>query len=253
MTYESAKLRIQKHLGAMGVGSRRAVEQMIIDGRITLNGKLITDLPCFVDPAADDIRVDGRAVSRRRPQHVYFLLNKPKGVVCTQSDPQNRPRAVDLIPPIRQRIYCVGRLDADSTGLIILTNDGALTQRVTHPRYGVAKTYVVQVDGALTGDQLQKLRNGMWLDGVRTQPAHVRVVRRGRNASLLQIRLTEGRNREIRRVLARLGHRVRRLSRVAIGQIRDRGLKVGNFRTMTPQEVAKLTRTAQERPPRRRR
>ena len=244
MTDESEKIRVHKHLAGMGIASRRAIEQMIIDGRITVNGELITDLPCFVDPVRDEIRVDLQIVGKRSPRCVYFLLNKPKGVVCTQHDPSNRPRAVDFIPAVSQRVYCVGRLDADSTGLIVLTNDGALTQQLTHPRYGVPKTYVVQVDGAVTGEEIQKLKRGTWLDGKRTEPARIKAIRRSRKASLLQIQLTEGRNREIRRVLARLGHRVRRLRRVAIGPITDRGLKIGGFRALKPYEVKKLTRAA---------
>ncbi|MHC4294674.1 MAG: pseudouridine synthase, partial [Planctomycetota bacterium] len=240
---ETDKVRIQKYLSEVGVASRRAIEQMVLDGRITLNSKLVTDLPCFVDPAKDRICVDGRLVGKRLPKKVYYLLNKPKGVVCTQSDPQGRTRAIDLIPPIRQRVYCVGRLDTDSTGLIILTNDGTITHQLTHPSYGVPKTYVVEVDGKLTPQTLEKLKGGMWLDGTSTVGGRVKVLRRGPTRSLLRIQLTEGRNREIRRRLARLHHKVRKLKRVAIGPITDRGLSIGRFRPLQPAELSKLRRT----------
>ncbi|MDY6914157.1 MAG: pseudouridine synthase [Planctomycetota bacterium] len=241
------KVRIQKVLSAAGLASRRAAEQMVLDGRVTVNGELVTDLPCLVDVENDDIFTDGRPVRKRPAQRVYFLLNKPRGVVCTQHDPEGRPKAVDLVPGVKnRRVYCVGRLDADSTGLIILTNDGELTQYLTHPRYGVVKTYVAQVDGQPGEKEIARLKSGVHLDGRRTQPAGVKVLRRGAKQSLLGIRLAEGRNREIRRILARLGHKVRRLKRTAIGPITDRGLKVGNFRMLRPAEVARLRRSGRE-------
>jgi len=241
-----SKLRIQKFLSEAGAASRREAETMILDGRITVNGKLVSDVPCFVDAAADDIRVDGRRVQRPDARRAYYLLNKPRGVVCTQRDPQGRPRAVDLVPRTSQRVYCAGRLDADSTGLLVLTNDGQLTQLLTHPSHGVAKTYVVEIDGRLEGDELDRLKAGMWLGPKRARGAHVKVLRRGAERSLLEIRLTEGRNREIRRMLARLGHKVRRLKRTAIGPITDRGLKIGNWRPMKGREVAMLKRSGTE-------
>lgn len=238
-----AGIRIQKLLAEAGVASRRAVEQMVLDGRITVNRSPVTALPCFVDPdAGDQVHVDGQLVRLRGGRCVYFLVNKPRGVVCTQQDPAGRPRVIDLVPGLRQRVYCVGRLDLDSTGLVILTNDGPLTQRLTHPRYGVPKTYVVQIDGRLSAEEVAKLKRGVHLDGRRTGAAAIKVLRRGRDKSLLQVTLTEGRNREIRRILARLGHKVRRLKRTAIGPVTDRGLKVGSFRPLRAFEVAKLRR-----------
>lgn len=236
-----AKVRIQKVLSEAGVASRRASEQLILDGRVTVDGEAVADLPCFVDPAAADIRVDGRRIrAGRRGGKVYFLLNKPRGVVCTQSDPQKRVRAVDLVPAVGRRVYCVGRLDVESTGLIILTNDGELTQLVAHPRYGVAKTYVVEVDGRVTAEAVERLKAGVWLDGGRTAGAEVKVLRRGVKRSVLQFRLREGRNREVRRMLARTGHKVRRLKRTAIGCVTDRGLKIGHWRVLTKGEVVRL-------------
>jgi len=236
------RMRIHKALANAGVASRRAVEEMILDGRISVNGKLVIELPCFVDLDADEVRVDGRRVRGHKQKNVYYLLNKPRGVVCTQSDPQGRPRAIDLIPEIRERVYCVGRLDVDSTGLILLTNDGELTEQLTHPRYGVRKVYAVEVDGRPTADAIARLKAGMHLEGKRTQKASVKMLRRSAQRSLLAIGLSEGRNREIRRLLARLGHRVRRLKRTAIGPVTDRGLKIGNWRRLHPAEVKALRR-----------
>jgi len=240
------KVRIQKLLAEAGVASRRAAEQMILEGRITVNGSLVLHVPCFVDPSADDIRVDGQPVRKRPSRKVYLLLNKPRGVVCTQSDPQRRPRAVDLVPPAGERIYCVGRLDVDSTGLILLTNDGELTQYLTHPRYGVRRTYVVETEGQLDEGQMATLKKGFWMDGRRVQGAAVKVLGRMATRSWLEIQVAEGPNREVRRILAKFGHRVRRMKRVAIGPITDRGLKIGHFRPLLPEEVELLRRSGRE-------
>ncbi|KPK82635.1 MAG: hypothetical protein AMJ81_09720 [Phycisphaerae bacterium SM23_33] len=239
-----AKIRIQKALSSAGLASRRAVEQMLLAGRITVNGRTVTELPCFVEPG-DEILVDGQAVRKRRPRKVYVLLNKPRGVVCTQKDAPryDRPRAVDLIPDTGARVYCVGRLDEDSTGLIVLTNDGELTNRLTHPRYGVEKTYLVRVAGRLTAEEVAGARRGVFLGGRRSAAA-VKVLRSGPTESLVEVRLSEGRNRQVRRMLARLGHKVRRLHRSAIGSVTDRGLKIGKFRRLRHSEVASLRRLA---------
>jgi len=240
-----AKVRIQKLLAAAGLASRRDVEEMVRQGRISVNGQIVTSLPVFVGPA-DEIRVDGMLVRKRPEQKVYILLNKPRGVVCTQRDEPgfDRPKAADLVGDVGARLYCVGRLDEDSTGLIILTNDGELTHRLTHPRYGVVKTYIAHVAGRLGPEDIRALRRGIFLDGRRTRGAQVRLLRRGGEISLLQLRISEGRNRQVRRMLARLGHNVRRLHRAAIGPIDDRGLKIGRFRYLSPREVAALRKAA---------
>jgi 23S rRNA pseudouridine2605 synthase len=239
-------MRIQKALAGAGVASRRAVEEMVLAGRITVNGQRVAKLPCFVDLAEDDVRLDGRKIRSRRPAYRYLLLNKPRGVVCTQRDPQGRPRACELIPQTGKRIYCAGRLDADSTGLVILTNDGELTDCLTHPRYGVVKTYVVEVDGRPTAEEIDKLTRGMYLGRRRTRGAKVKILRRGLKRSLLEIKLAEGRNRQVRRMLASLGHKVRRLKRVAIGPVTDKGLKIGSFRILKQAEVASLRRSGRK-------
>jgi 23S rRNA pseudouridine2605 synthase len=256
---QDSKERIQKVLSRAGLASRRAVEELVLEGRLTVNGETVEKLPCFVGPG-DEVRLDGRVVRKKPEPKTYILLNKPKGVICTQKNEpgRSRPKAVDLVPRIGQRVYCVGRLDADSTGLILLTNDGDLTERLTHPRYGVVKTYTVGVDGNVTGQELTALRRGMHLDGRRARALAVKLLHRGREASLLEVRLHEGRNRQVRRMLARLGHKVRRLHRRAIGPVSDRGIKIGNFRRLTDAEVAALRKQsgtedapARERPAKR--
>ena len=233
------KIRIQKVLAEAGVASRRAAEQMILDGRIDVNGKLVTALPCFVTEA-DRIRVDGQRLKRTSSRKVYYLLNKPRGIVCTQSDPQGRRRAADLIDAGGERVYCVGRLDVDSTGLIILTNDGEFTQLMTHPKHGVEKTYVVEIEGALTAEDIDKLKSGVYVAGRRTQGVKIKVLRRAPTRSLLEIRISEGRNRQIRRMLTALHCKVRRLKRVEIEGITDRGIKIGRYRMLKSGEVRRL-------------
>jgi len=239
------KTRIQKVLAAAGVASRRAVEEMITEGRVAVNGRTITDLPCFVT-SSDRIVVDGRVIRARSVPPVYILLNKPRGVVCTSRDEpgRHRPTAVDLVGGIRQRVYCVGRLDEDSTGLIILTNDGDLTHRLTHPSFGVPKTYVVHVAGRLEPADMEALRRGVFVGSSRTKGAQVKLVHRGAEESVVQLRVSEGRNRQVRRMLLALGHKVRRLHRSRIGPLGDRGLKIGSFRSLTGPEVAALRKAA---------
>jgi 23S rRNA pseudouridine2605 synthase len=242
-------VRIQKFLAEVGIASRRAVEEMVLLGQVEVNGEVVTKLPCFVTPGQDEIIVDGRRISRRRraEEKVYFLLNKPRNVVCTSRDPQGRRKAIDYLPPIRQRVYTVGRLDADSSGLILLTNDGELTQHLTHPSGEVPKTYVVTVDGGVEEDQINRLKRDLYRDGKRTAGEGVTVEQRGPERTMLRITLRERRNREIRRVLVRLGHKVRRLKRVAIGPITDKGLGVGEVRTLSPKEVNELRRAGQSK------
>jgi pseudouridine synthase len=240
------KIRIQKVLAQAGLASRRSVEEMVLQGRITVNGLLVTSLPCFVE-AGDQVLVDGQPVRKRPQEKTYILLNKPRGAVCTSRDEPgfDRPTAVGLIPDMGQRIYCVGRLDEDSTGLIILTNDGELTNRLTHPSRGITKTYIVRVEGRPDRSDLESLRRGMVLDGARTGPTTVDVLDDSSHTeTLLQMRLAEGRNRQIRRMLARLEHEVTRLHLSAIGPISDRGLKIGHWRYLSSKEVESLMRIA---------
>ncbi len=243
--------RLQKVLAAAGLGSRRRCEELILAGRVEVERRVVTTLGTRADPRQQDIRVDG--VSLPRPRHVYFLVNKPTGVVSTNNDPAGRPRVVDLIP-YPGRLFTVGRLDMSSEGLILVTNDGELANRLTHPRYGVEKTYQVEVAGMLDRKELEKLRQGVHLAEGFAHVVAAKVIRQYKQSSLLEIVLNEGRNREIRRLLARVGHKVERLKRVAIGPLRLADLPVGHVRPLARDEVRQLkqaTRGAAGHPPRR--
>ncbi len=232
-----AKERLQKVLAGAGIDSRRKCEQLIVEGRVSVNGKVVERLPAFVEPEKDVITVDGHRISLGKK--VYYLLNKPKGVVCTNSDPLGRKRAIDLIDS-RQRIFCVGRLDIDSTGLIILTNDTELTNRLTHPRYGCPKTYVVKVRGEITAEKIEKLKKGIRLAEGKTAPAFVKVLKRGRETTLLEMTIREGMNRQIRRMLAKVGLKAISLKRTRVANISIKGLGVGKFRKLKEYELTVL-------------
>ena len=244
------KERIQKVLANAGVASRRAVEEMIRHGRVAVNGRIMTDLPILIDPSKDKVKVDdepvklaGKGVEKR----VYILMNKPRGVYSTNVAQGEQTRAIDLLPPdMDQRVYPVGRLDAESKGLLLLTNDGELTNHLTHPRYGVPKTYKATVDGFVPPRVIEELQRGVWLadpktgKGFKTGRAHIKVIKRMRDKSVLEITLREGRNREVRRMLAKLGHKVRDLTRVRMGPLTLHGLQPGEFRPLTAREVKEL-------------
>lgn len=241
-----AKQRIQKLLAAAGFGSRRACEDMVLEGRVCVNGERLSTLPALADPETDTITIDGRAIKVQG--HVYFMLNKPSGVYCTHNDPDDRTRAVDLLVGVRERVYPVGRLEAETMGLLLLTNDGELAQQLTHPRFGVQKTYRVEVAGMTSENVLNKLRSGVWLSEGRTAPASIEVIHANRNRSILEITLRESRNREIRRALAKLGHNVRRIVRVRMGRLTISKLPVGAFRPLTADEVKYLRSIAAKTP-----
>jgi pseudouridine synthase len=223
---------------------------LIETGAVAVNGHVVTTLPLWVDPHADRITVHGKPL-RTGPPLVYVLLYKPRGVVCTSDDPEGRRIAVDLVRhPSRVRLYAVGRLDADSTGLLLLTNDGELSNRLTHPRYHLPKVYEVTVRGELTADAAAKLQEGLFLPGAgrrragRTARARLEVVRRDRERTRLRLELHEGRNRQVRRMMARLGHPVRRLRRIELGPLRLAGLRSGQWRDLTPPELKSLRAAA---------
>ncbi len=230
-------IRLQKVLARAGIGSRRSCEGLIEHGRVTVNGR-VARLGNRIDPDRDVVEVDGVPVSVR-PGLVYYLLNKPAGVVTTAADPQRRSTVVDLVP-VEPRVHPVGRLDKDSEGLLLLTNDGDLTYRLTHPRFGVEKEYVVEVEETPSRGALRRLREGVELDDGRTSPARVSQVSPG----LLRLVMHEGRKRQVRRMCEAVGHPVRRLVRTRIGPISDRGLAPGAWRSLTTDEVRALERAA---------
>jgi pseudouridine synthase len=239
--------RIQKILSQAGVASRRASEQLMLEGRVTVNGVTVRELGSKADPAHDDVRVDGRRIKVVQ-QHRYILLNKPRGYVTTRSDPQQRPTVIDLLRGVRDYIYPVGRLDFDSEGLLLLTNDGDLAARLTHPRHGVARVYEARVLGIPDAHDIDRLARGVTIDGRPTGPAQVALRpggRRGDDSATLIVTIREGRNRQVRKMCDAIGHPVTHLKRVAIGPIRDAKLQVGRWRDLTAAEVTKL-RTAAE-------
>jgi 23S rRNA pseudouridine2605 synthase len=225
--------RIQKVLARAGVGSRRVCDELVAAGRVTVNG-VTAELGRRVDPRADVVAVDGVPVPVA-PDLVYYLLNKPSGVVTTASDPQGRPTVLDLVPA-SPRVFPVGRLDFDTEGLIVLTNDGALAHRLAHPSHGVAKEYLAQVEGTTEPGSLRRLREGVELDDGPTAPAVVGKVA----PHVLRIVVHEGRNRQVRRMLEAVGHPARRLVRTRIGPIADPGLRPGRWRPLRPDEVRAL-------------
>lgn len=239
------QIRLQKVLSQAGIASRRAAEELILQGRVSVNGQTVREMGTKADPAADDIRVDGRRV-RSVERHRYILLNKPRGVISTRSDPQRRRTVIDLLQGVREYVYPVGRLDYDTEGLLLLTNDGDLAAALTHPRHGVERTYEARVAGMPDDEALERLRAGIPLDGRRTQPADVDLLNRGRRDrhGVLRITIREGRNRQVRRMCEAVGHPVERLTRTRIGPIRDSALRPGHWRELTPTEVGALKRIA---------
>jgi pseudouridine synthase len=234
-------VRLQKVLAAAGVASRREAERLIQAGRVEVNGRVVTALGTRIDPVRDRVRVDGEAVGRRETA-VHILLYKPKGVLSSVRDPRGRPTVLDLLHGVAQRVYPVGRLDWNSEGLILLTNDGDLAYRVTHPKNHVPKTYRVKVRGLVGRQVLEQVRHGLDLEGRRTLPAPVRRVS-SQTHTWLEVVLYEGRKNQIRRVFERLGHPVLKLRRTAIGPLTDRDLKPGEYRMLTPSEIARLKET----------
>ncbi|MGH9465590.1 MAG: pseudouridine synthase [Thermoanaerobaculia bacterium] len=245
--------RVQKLLAQAGLASRRAAEELIRAGRVTINGE-VAALGDKADPATDAVKVDGRRVALAAPA-AYLLLNKPRGYITTRSDPEGRPTVYELLPERwRRRVAPVGRLDVQTEGLLLLTNDGDLAQRVSHPRHGCAKLYRVKVKGHPREEDLARLRSGIVLDGRRTAPARIeRAAVRGQAANAwLTVELHEGRTRQLREMFFRIGHPVLKLRRIAIGPLSDRRLAVGKFRELSAREVEALRSGRRLRRPRRR-
>jgi 23S rRNA pseudouridine2605 synthase len=245
-------IRLQKILARAGCGSRRACEVFISDGRVTVDGVVVTELGVRADPEIQEVRFDGEKVAgpgrlpaevARRRDLVYCLLNKPAGVLCTTMDPAGRPVVGDLAPQYAH-LHTVGRLDMDSGGLLLLTNDGDLTNLLTHPRYGVPKTYRARVDGEVRWDQVETLRRGVHLAEGKVRPREVIIVKRGRSGSELEITVGEGLNREVRRILAKVDLHCRALKRISMGSLALGDLEEGRHRLLTTQEVEELRKSA---------
>ncbi len=229
--------RLQRLLASAGYGSRRQCEELIEAGRVEVDGDIITKLGTNADPTVNKIRVDG--VLLKKQKLVYYAVNKPVGVVTTNSDPQGRPRVVDLVPK-SERVFAVGRLDRSSEGLILLTNDGDLAQRLTHPKFGVRKIYRVTVAGRVDRETMKQMRQGIYIAEGRVAVEGAKIFKSRSKATEMEIVLREGKNREIRRILARLGHKVLQLRRIAVGPLRLGDMPPGSYRVVSREEIKKL-------------
>ena len=236
---ETEGVRLQKVLAAAGVASRRGAEELIAEGRVEVNGRVVTGQGRRVDPERDQIRVDGSRIPPPR-RHVYLVLNKPRGVVSTMDDPEGRPTLADYLPRRKDRLFHVGRLDSDTEGLIIVTNDGEFAHRLAHPSYGVPKTYLAEVAGAMDNRTIKRLTKGVTLDDGPVRPDKVKLVNRTETRTLVQISLHSGRNRVVRRMMDAVGHPVDRLSRIAIGPVRLKQLRQGEVRELSREELGAL-------------
>ncbi|GAB3084231.1 pseudouridine synthase [Nocardioides zeae] len=247
-TDDEGLIRLQKLLAQSGVASRRKCEELMLDGLVTVDGEVVTRLGTKVDPRVAVIRVDGRRLPPVSP-HVYLVLNKPLGVVSTMSDPEGRRNLGDLVADRPERLFHVGRLDTDTSGLILLTNDGDFAHRMAHPSFEVDKTYVAEVDGQVSRETLQELRDGVTLDDGPVTVRSVKVVEKGAGGAtgrtIVELVIHEGRNRIVRRLLQHVGHPVRRLTRTKIGPVELRGLRGGELRDLTREELGALLDRAQ--------
>jgi pseudouridine synthase len=242
-------VRLQKILSIAGIASRRAAEEYIRQGRVSVNGETVTELGTKADPETDDIRVDGRRL-KSAPRRRYLLLYKPRGYITSRADPQRRPTVIDLLNKggVREYVYPVGRLDYESEGLLLLTNDGELAAALTHPRHAIVREYEARVRGVPDPRAIERLRDGIMLDGRKTLAADVELRKTTESAggpqALLSIAIREGRNRQVRRMCEAIGHPVVRLRRVRIGPISDPRIRPGEFRDLTQKEIAALRRAS---------
>lgn len=232
--------RLQKFLAEAGVASRRKSEQLILDGKIKVNGKVVTTLGTKIDPKKDKVLYKDKEVTTSTVDMVYIMLNKPEGYVTTAKDQFDRPSVLDLIKNVDARIYPVGRLDYDTSGLLLLTNDGDLTYKLTHPKHDVDKTYVAKVYGTPDEMDLQMFRRGVYIEGVRTKPARIQVLEKGDRLATVEISIHEGKNRQVRKMCEAMKHPVAQLKRVATGDLQMSDLAKGKFRHLTAKEVKYL-------------
>jgi 23S rRNA pseudouridine2605 synthase len=230
--------RLQKIIAEMGIASRRAAEEMIIEGRVTVNGKQ-AEIGMKANPMRDHIKVDGRLLVTPE-RKVYFILNKPRGVLTSLGDPGGRPTVKDFLKGIKQRVFPVGRLDYDSEGMLLLTNDGELAHAVLHPSKKIPKTYLVKIKGVLDKEAMERLRNGIRLDRTMTAPAKVKPLRKTDINSWIEMTIYEGKKRQIRRMLEKVGHPVMRLMRIRINGIEMGKIKPGELRRLSSEELEKI-------------
>lgn len=232
-------MRLQKFIAECGIASRRSAEKMIESGRVYVNGELIDYMGCVIDPDRDVVEVDGRVIQPENKKY-YIMLNKPKNYVTTVSDDLGRPTVMQLVSDINARIYPVGRLDFDTTGLLIMTNDGEFANILTHPRHVVNKAYIARIDKPLDENQLERLRSGIELDGVMTSPARAENIKRPQKGFEVKIIIHEGKNRQVRRMLDAVGANVMSLKRISVGSVTLGNLPEGKWRKLSEAEINKL-------------
>lgn len=237
--------RLQKIISRAGAASRREAERMILAGRVQLNGQVVTELGVQAEAGQDEIAIDGQVLQLAVPR-LYFLLNKPQGYISAVKDDRGRKTVVELLPEVKEYIYPVGRLDYDTEGLLILTNDGEMMNGLLHPSYEIDKTYIAQVQGVVKQGQLQKLAEGILLEDGMTAPAQVKLLKQAKDNSscLVQLTIHEGRNRQVRRMLQAVGHKVLKLRRVGFAGLDLQGVAPGSYRELKPEEVAALKKLA---------
>lgn len=233
-------IRLQKYLSDCGVASRRKSEEIILSGRVKVNGEVIEKLGTKIELGKDTVHVNDVLI-RKNEDNIYIMLHKPEGYITSSKDQFERETVIDLITDVDQRIYPVGRLDYETSGLLILTNDGSLTFRLTHPKHEVDKTYIAKVIGFPTKEKLEQFRNGVFIDGYKTAPAIVEIINRDERLTTLKITIREGKNRQIRKMCEIIGHKVANLKRIAIGGIALGELKKGEYRNLTKEEVEHLS------------
>jgi pseudouridine synthase len=233
------KIRLNRFISQCGIASRREADKLISQGRVSVNGEIIEKLGVKIDPQKDVVEVDGKRI-KYKENFIYLILYKPKGYIVSLKDPFNRPKVIDLLPPLKERVFPVGRLDYDSEGLLILTNDGELAFRLTHPRYQIERVYIVEVKGVPNKEKLEKLRSGVYLYGKKTAPLSVRMLTKKGKRAILEIKLCEGRKREVKLLCLAIGHPVINLKRIAYGGISLRGLKPSEWRFLNKNEIQAL-------------
>ncbi len=233
------KIRVQKIIANVGIASRREAEKMIEEGRVTING-VPAKLGDKADPEKDHIKIDGKLLKVKKTENVYIILNKPKKVMCTTNDPEGRQTVLDLLKGIKNRVWPVGRLDYHSEGLVLITNDGELSLRLTHPKYKIEKVYEVKVKDLPDEKKIEKLKKGIWLEDGKTAPCEISFIKKTTENSWFRIILKEGKKRQIRRMFHAIGHDVMKLKRISMGPIKLGKLPVGSFRFLTEREIINL-------------
>ena len=234
-------MRINKYIALCGVASRRKAEELILAGRVTVNDEVMTELSYKVDEENDIVKVDDKLIKEEN-KLVYILLNKPEGYITTVKDQFDRPSVLDLVSDIKERVYPIGRLDYETSGLLLLTNDGDLTYKLTHPKHEVDKTYVARVKGKLTKEEIERFKTGLKIEDYTTAPAKLKVIKydEQRDSSLLEIKIHEGKNRQVRKMCKAINHPVLRLRRSAMGKIKIGDCEIGKYRYLTEEEIKYL-------------